>query len=55
MFDAFEVKTGLKQREPLSPMFFYLALENAIREMQKKSTGIIIEDPKIQVLGLQTI
>lgn len=48
---AFEVKTGLKQGDALSPMLFNLALEKTIREMQKEPTGITIGIRKIQVLG----
>lgn len=49
--EAFEVNTGLKQGDALSPMLFNLALEKTIREMQKESTGITIGERKIQVLG----
>jgi len=49
MSETFKVKTGLKQGDVLSPMLFNLALEKAIREMQKP-TGVVIEKRKIQVL-----
>jgi len=49
--EAFEVNTGLKQGDTLSPMLFNLALEKAIREIQREPTGISIGERKIQVLG----
>ena len=51
MSEAFEVNTGLKQGDALSPMLFNLALEKTIREIQKEPTGITIGERKIQVLG----
>jgi len=34
--EAFQVRTGLKQGDTLSPMLFNLALEETIREIQKE-------------------
>jgi len=51
MSEPFEVSTGLKQRDSLSPTLFNLALEKAIREMQIKTTGITISQQHIQILG----
>jgi len=51
MSEAFEVETGLKQDDTLSPMLFNLVLEKTIREMQKEPTGVAIGERKIQVLG----
>jgi sorting nexin-29 len=48
---AFEVNTGLKQGDALSPMLFNLSLKKTIREMQKETTGITIGERRIQVLG----
>ncbi|KAE9523651.1 hypothetical protein AGLY_016203 [Aphis glycines] len=42
MSEAFEVSTGLKQGDSLSPTLFNLAMEKAIREMQIETTGITI-------------
>jgi len=39
MSEAFEVSTGLKQGNSLSPTLFNLALEKAIREMQSEKRG----------------
>lgn len=47
MSEAIEVKTRLQQDDILSPMLFYLALEKAIKELQKESTGISIGERKI--------
>ena len=49
--EAFEVNSGLKQGDALSPLLFNLALEKTIREMQKEPTGITIGERKMQVLG----
>ncbi|KAE9525797.1 hypothetical protein AGLY_014023 [Aphis glycines] len=51
MSEPFEVSTGLKQGDSLSPTLFNLALEKAIREMQIETTGITIGQHRIQVLG----
>ena len=51
MSEPFEVSTGLKQGDSLSPTLFNLALEKAIREMQMGTTGIMIGQQCIQVLG----
>jgi len=48
---AFEVRTGLKQGNSLSPTLFNIALEKAIRELQLETTGVEIGQPHIQVLG----
>lgn len=45
------METGLKQGDALSPVLFNLALEKAIRELQKETTGIEINQQKIQILG----
>ncbi|KAL4148527.1 hypothetical protein QTP88_002756 [Uroleucon formosanum] len=51
MSEPFEVSTGLKQGDLLSPTLFNLALEKAIREMQRETTGITIGQQRIQILG----
>ncbi|XP_050531445.1 uncharacterized protein LOC126900059 [Daktulosphaira vitifoliae] len=51
MSEAFEVSTGLKQEDSLSPTLFNLASEKAIRELQMETTGIAIGQQLIQVLG----
>lgn len=48
--EAFEVSTGLKQGYSLSPTLFIIALEKAIREMQREITGVAIGQHRIQVL-----
>lgn len=35
MSEAFEIKTGLKQGDALSPVLFCLTLEKTIRQIQK--------------------
>jgi hypothetical protein len=45
--EAFEVNTGLKQGDALSPMLFNLVLEKTIREIQKDPTGITIGERKM--------
>lgn len=40
--EIFTVEIGLKQGEALSLILFNLALEKAVREMQKETTGIEI-------------
>ncbi|KAL4098346.1 hypothetical protein QTP88_022976 [Uroleucon formosanum] len=49
--ETFTVETGLKQGDALSPVLFNLALEKAVRELQKETTGIEINQQKIQILG----
>jgi hypothetical protein len=34
------IKDGLKQRDALSPLLFYLALEHAIRKVQEKQVRL---------------
>jgi len=41
----------LKQEDALSPILFNLALEYAVREIQRETTGIEINQQKIQILG----
>jgi len=49
--EAFEVRTGLKQGDSLSPTLFNIALEKAIREFQLETTGVEIGQQHIQLLG----
>jgi hypothetical protein len=48
MSEAFEVSTGLKQGDSLSPTLFNFALEKAIREMQIETTGIMKGQKRIK-------
>lgn len=48
MSEALEVRINLKRANAQSPR---LALEKIIRKMQKRPTGITIEERKVQVLG----
>ncbi|KAL4112678.1 hypothetical protein QTP88_016423 [Uroleucon formosanum] len=49
--ETLAVETGLKQLDALSPLLFNLALEKEVREMQKETTGIEINQHKLQILG----
>jgi len=49
--EAFEVRTGLKQVDALSPTLFNLALEKSIKELQLETTAVDIGQQHIQVLG----
>lgn len=49
--EAFEVRTGLKQGDSLSPTLFNIALEKATREMKMEATRIAISQQLIQVMG----
>jgi sorting nexin-29 len=46
--DEFEVKTGLQQRDALSPMFFNTAIENVVRKTQNKYSGLNLEENRRQ-------
>lgn len=50
MSEAFEISTGLKQGDSLSPTLFNLVLEKAIRETQIETMGIMISQQRTQVL-----
>lgn len=45
--ETFTVEIGLKQGNALSPILYNLALEKAVREMQKETTGVKINQQKI--------
>jgi hypothetical protein len=45
--EAFEVRTGLKQGDSLSPTLFYIALEKVIMELQSETTGVEIDQQHI--------
>lgn len=47
----FQVITGLKQRNTLSPLLFNIALEKLIRSVQNNGCGIEIGASKLDVLG----
>jgi len=51
MSEAFSVETGLKQGDALSPLLFNIALEKAIRVLQKESRGLNVDEHQIKVLG----
>lgn len=50
MSEASDIKTGLKQ-EVLFTYILNIALEKAIREMQRETIGVAIDEHHIQVLG----
>lgn len=43
MSDKFEVKTGLWQRDALSPVLFNITLETAIKKTQKEYEGLNLD------------
>lgn len=49
--ETFEVNTGLKQGDSLFSILFNRALKKAIREMQRETNGIKIDQQNMQVLG----
>ncbi|KAL4152688.1 hypothetical protein QTP88_000521 [Uroleucon formosanum] len=46
--DEFEVKTGLRQGDALSPILFNIALEMVVRKTQKKYGGVNLEENRRQ-------
>jgi len=49
--EEFQVVTGLKQGDALSPLLFNIALEKAVRSIQRDNHGIDIGTNKIGILG----
>jgi len=49
--EEFQVVTGLKQGDALSPLLFDIALEKVVRSVQKDNCGIDISTNKINILG----
>ncbi|VVC31914.1 Reverse transcriptase domain [Cinara cedri] len=49
--EEFQVVTGLKQGDALSPLLFNIALEKVVRSIQRDNYGIDIDTNKIGILG----
>jgi len=49
--EVFEVRSGFKQGDSLSPTLFNIALEKASMELQLETTGVEIGQQHIQILG----
>lgn len=51
IFDEFQVITGLKQGDALSPLLLNLALEKVIRSVQNNKCELEVSALKLDVLG----
>lgn len=49
--DEFDVITGLKQGDALSPLLFNIALEKVIRRVQRNNRRVKIDEILLDVLG----
>jgi hypothetical protein len=47
----FDVLTGLKQGDALSPLLFNIALKKVIRNVQRNNRGVRIDETVLNVLG----